>query len=107
MRLHRPLPVPRAGRFDLCWSAAMRSRAVAWALFLVSVLLLSLAATPYSRTADAALISLRLTLVIALSILVVHERWRKRHELPGKAALRNSDVGERFLQRCRRWYRGE
>src|SRR5205823_14696289 len=35
----------------------MRRKAVAWTLFLGSLLLLSLAATPYSRAADAALIS--------------------------------------------------
>ena len=60
-----------------------------------------------SRAADAALISLRLTLLIVLSILVVRERWRNRHELPGKVAAANSDVGHRFLERCRRWYHGE
>jgi len=85
----------------------MRRKVLAWTLFLGSLLLLNLAATPYSRAADAALISLRLTLLIVLSILVVRERWRNRHELPGKVAAVNSDVGERFLQRCRRWYHGE
>ncbi len=85
----------------------MRRKVSAWTLFLGSLLLLSLAATPYSRAADAALISARLTLLIVLSILVVRERWRSRHELPGKAAPSDSDVGDRFLQRCRRWYRGE
>jgi hypothetical protein len=82
----------------------MRRRVLAWMLFLTSVLLLSLAATPYCRTADAAL---RLTLLIVLSILVVRERWRNGHEPPGKAAPAGSDVGDHFLQRCRRWYRGE
>src|SRR5690242_14038117 len=62
-------------------SVPMRRRVLAWMLFLTSVLLLSLAATPYCRTADAAL---RLTLLIVLSILVVRERWRNRHEPPGK-----------------------
>ena len=85
----------------------MRRKVVAWTLFLGSLLLLSLAANPYSRAADAALISLRLTLLIVLSILVVRERWRNRHELPGRVAAANSDVGDRFLQRCRRWYHGE
>jgi len=41
------------------------------------------------------------------SILVVRERWRNRHEPPGKAVPGSSDVGDHFLQRCRRWYRGE
>jgi hypothetical protein len=85
----------------------MRRKVVAWALFLASILFLSLAATPYSRTADVALIALRLTLVIVVSILVVRERWRSRHEPPGKAAPGGSDVGDHFLQRFRRWYRGE
>ena len=85
----------------------MRRKGLAWTLFLGSLLLLSLAATPYSRVADAALISLRLTLLIVLSILVVRERWRNRHELPGKVAAAISDVGDRFLQRRRRRYRGE
>ena len=84
----------------------MRRKLLPWTLFLGSLLLLSLAATPYSRAADAALISARLTLVIVLSILVVRERWRNRYELPGKAAPSDSDVGDRFLQRFRRWYHG-
>ena len=71
------------------------------------LLLLSLAANPYSRAADAALISLRLTLLIVLSILVVRERWRNRHEPSGKSVPAGSDVGDHFLQRFRRWYRGE
>ena len=85
----------------------MRRKVLAGALFLGSLLLLSLAATPYSRAADAALISARLTLLIVLSILVVRERWRNRHELPGKAAPSDSDVSDQFLQRFRRWFHGE
>jgi len=85
----------------------MRKKILAGAMFLASLLFLSLAATPYSRTADAALITLRLTLVTVLSILVVRERWRSRHEPMGRAAPTRSDIGDNFLQRCRRWYRGE
>jgi hypothetical protein len=85
----------------------MRRKALAWTLFLASILFLSLAATPYSRTADAALITLRLTLLIVLSILVLRERWRNRHERPEKAGPAGSDVGAQFLHRCRRWFRGE
>src|SRR5260370_8606567 len=79
-----------------------------WAgpFFLGSLLLPSRPATPYSRAADAALISARLTLLIVLSILVLRERWRNRHELPGKPAPSDSDVGDRFLQRFPRWYHG-
>jgi hypothetical protein len=85
----------------------MTKKALPWALFLVSILLLSLAATPYSRIADATLISLRLTLVAVLSILVVREKWRKRHEPPGKTAQSGSDAGDKFLQRLRRWHYGD
>jgi hypothetical protein len=85
----------------------MRKNVLAWTFFLGSLLLLSLAATPYSRAADAALISARLTLLIVLSILVVRERWRNRHELPGKATPSGPDVGDRFLRGCRHWYHGE
>jgi hypothetical protein len=85
----------------------MRKKIVAWSLFLASILFLSLAATPYSRTADAALITLRLTLLIVLSVLVLRERWGNRHESPGGAASGTSDVGDHFLRRFRRWYRGE
>jgi hypothetical protein len=84
----------------------MRGRVLAWTLFLGSLLFLSLAATPYSRTADAALITLRLTLLLVLSVLVVRERWRNRHEVPGKAAPTGTDVGDHFLRRFRRWYHG-
>jgi hypothetical protein len=85
----------------------MTRKTGAWALFLLSILFLSLAATPYSRTADAALISLRLTLLIVLSILAVRERWRKQQESPGKEANAGLDVGDRFLQRFHRWYHGD
>jgi len=75
-----------------------------WALFLLCLLLLSFAATtPYSRTADLALISLRLALIAVLSILVVRERWRhpdgQRKDTPP-----SSDRCDTLLQRCRRWY---
>ena len=85
----------------------MRKKILAWTLFLASILFLSLAATPYSRNADAFLITLRLTLLIVLSVLVVRERWRSRNESLGKAAPAATDVGGHFLKRCRRWYRGE
>jgi hypothetical protein len=85
----------------------MRKKILAWTLFLACMLFLSLAATPYSRTADAALITLRLTLLVALSILVVRERWRNRNDSPRVHAPAGTDVGDHFLRRCRRWYRGE
>jgi hypothetical protein len=84
----------------------LRKKILAWALFLASILFLSLAATPYSRTADAALITLRLTLLMVLSVLVVRERWRNRRG-PGRAAPAGSDAGDHFLRRFRRWYHDE
>ena len=85
----------------------MRKKVLAWTLFLACMLFLSLAATPYSRTADAALITLRLTLLMVLSILVVRERWRNRNDSPREDVPAGTDVGEHILRRFRRWYRGE
>ena len=85
----------------------MRKKILAWSLFLASLLFLSLGATPYSRTADAALITLRLTLLIVLSVLVVRERWRGKADSQEPSTGSASDVGDSFLRRCRRWYRGE
>ena len=51
-----------------------------WLLFLAAILLLGLAAMPsldqFSRVADLGIITLRLALVITLSVLVVRKRWR-------------------------------
>ena len=85
----------------------MRKKVIAWSLFLACVLFLSLAATPYSRTADELLITVRLTLVIVISILVVRERWRHSHESHHNRASAHADVGTSFLNRFRRWYHGE
>jgi len=82
----------------------MKGTIGAWALFLLCLFLLSFAATtPYSKTADLALISLRLALVAVLSILVVRERWRHADAQP-KDAHPSSDAGDSILQRLRRWY---
>jgi hypothetical protein len=85
----------------------MRKKIIAWALFLACILFLSLATTPYSRTADVLLITVRLTLVIVISILVVRERWRYPHESRSGAASASADVGATFLHRVRRWYHGD
>ena len=85
----------------------MRKKVIAWSLFLACALFLSLAATPYSRTADALLITVRLTLLIVLSILVVRERWRHADDSHPRAASANADVGSTFLRRFRHWYHGE
>jgi len=85
----------------------MRKKILPWAIFLACLLFLSLAATPYSKTADALLITVRLTLLLVLSILLVRERWRNGRTALGKEPQQRNDVGDDFLQRCCRWYRGE
>jgi len=85
----------------------MKGKTAAWALFLLCLFLLSLAATPYSRAADQALMAARFTIVIIVSVLVVHERWKRRHELPGQERSSNPDAAESLLQRFRRWYYGD
>jgi hypothetical protein len=85
----------------------MRGKVGAWALFLVCLLLLSFAAaTPYSKTADLALISLRLALVLLLSILLVRERWR-HWDYRQQQTHPKTDTVDTILQRFRRWYYDE
>lgn len=70
-----------------------------WAIFIGCLLLLGLGATPFGKAADLALISVRLSVVAVLSVLAVRESWKYFHE---------EKLSERtFLDRCRRWYRGE
>ncbi len=86
----------------------MRGKTAGWALFLGCLLFLSFAATtPYSKTADLALIFLRLAIVVVLSILVVRERWRYRDDRPQPDTRSRSDAGDTILQRFRRWYYDE
>lgn len=85
----------------------MRKKIIAGSLFLACVLFLSLAVTPYSRTADELLITVRLTLIIVISILVVRERWRRPLESRSGATVIGSDVGASFLNHFRRWYHGD
>jgi len=92
----------RAGR-----SNEMKGKAAAWAVFLLCLLLLSLAATPYSSAADHALMAVRFAIVIVLSVIVVHQRWRHRHDLEGQERQSRSDAAESLLRRCRRWYYDE
>ena len=77
-----------------------------WILFVSCLLLLSLGAGAFHKAADLALISIRLSLVIILSILILRERWSHRHDLlSGREKPHN--LGENILQRCRRWYYDE
>ena len=83
----------------------MGSKTAGWALFLGCLFLLSFAAaTPYSKSADLALISLRLAIVVVLSVLVLRERWRHRDDLQRRASRPTSEAGDSILQRFRRWY---
>ncbi|HME06991.1 MAG TPA: hypothetical protein VKG25_08070 [Bryobacteraceae bacterium] len=80
----------------------MRKKAMAIALFLLCLLLVSFSATPYAKTADMAVIAVRFTLVIAVSVLVIREKWRNRD-----GVSRNPDAGNDWLQWMRRWFTGD
>jgi hypothetical protein len=85
----------------------VRGKTAGWTLFLGCLLLLSFAATTrYSKSADLAVISLRLAIVVVLSILVVRERWHHRDDLRPRSSPR-PDAGHTILQRFRRWYYDE
>jgi hypothetical protein len=80
--------------------AVRRSKLGGWIVFLATLLVLSFAAMPghetFSTFADRALIAVRLTLVLALSVLVVRERFTGRAHASGG-----------LLQRCRQWFYDE
>lgn len=83
----------------------VRSKLSGWAIFLAVLLLLSFAATPafkYSRVADLGMIVVRFSLVILLSILVVHEKWRHRDDAAHPQTTPNAN--DTLLQRLRRWF---
>jgi hypothetical protein len=79
------------------------SSTTAWATFLLALLVLSLAATPYWRAADQLLIVLRLSIIVAASVLFLRTNWRRRDP----EARVKSDRGDSLLLRLRRWYHGE
>ena len=85
---------------------AFGRRTGAWLAFLLCLLVLSFSATPYSRAANFVWISVRLTLVAALSILALREWWRHRKDPDVQEAPGHTDAGDRMLQRFRRWYYG-
>ena len=80
-----------------------KSKLGRWIAFVACLLLLSLGASSYHKLADAALITMRLTLILVLSVLVIRERWQHRKDLPGGRG-RPYDSGESVLHRFRRWY---
>jgi uncharacterized membrane protein len=75
----------------------------AWFIFLISLLVLSLAATPYWRAADQLLIAVRLSIIVIISVLFVRAQWRRRDS----AADSSPDRGDSLLMRLRRWYHGD
>lgn len=81
---------------------AMRRKIGLWIAFVLILLVVSFSATPYSKVADLTMISLRFSMVILVSILVLRERWRYRHD-PDAAAHAEGAL----LRRMRRWYYGE
>jgi nitrogen fixation/metabolism regulation signal transduction histidine kinase len=79
----------------------MSKRTGAWALFLVFLLLLSLSATSYAQTANYLLISIRVVLLLILSVLLVREKFRKSDE------PQRPDGGDKLLKSWRRWFYDE
>src|SRR5438105_9372740 len=76
---------------------------VVWTI--LCVLLLAAGATPYGKTADVVLITIRLLSLIVISALVVREWWRYHHR-DGWTNTRE-DAGQSFLLKLRRWSLGE
>ncbi len=87
----------------------MRGKAGGWIMFVGCLFLLSFAATSrYSKTADLALISVRVTLLLLLSVLVLRERWQHRQRSQsGEVYPNKSDANVTVLQRWRRWFYDE
>jgi len=75
-----------------------------WLLFLLLVFLLSLAASPSSKTVDIILICLRLTLVGIMSALTLREWFRSQRTRPDSEMQARPDAGDSLLRRLRRWY---
>jgi hypothetical protein len=77
----------------------MRRKVWLWITFLLILLLISVSATPYSKTADVAFISVRFSIIIVVSILALREWWRTRHNAGGHAGAAGT-----VLRRLRGWY---
>jgi hypothetical protein len=77
-------------------------------LFVGCLLLLSFASTTrYSKTADLALIGLRLALLVLLSTLALREQWKRYRHLQGSSVHSKLDAGDTALRRVRRWFYDE
>jgi hypothetical protein len=80
--------------------AARKGKLGGWIAFVATLLILSFAAMPgheaFSTAADRLLIAIRLTLVLALSVLILQERFSS-----------NAHGGGDILRRCRRWFYDE
>ncbi len=86
----------------------MRAKLSGWVVFLAVLLLLSFAATPafkYSRAADLGMMAARFSLVILLSVLVLHEKWKHRDDADRPQTA--DGAHDTILQRFRRWYYDE
>jgi uncharacterized membrane protein len=81
-----------------------KRNAGAWIIFLASLLVLSLAATPYWRAADQLLIAVRLSIIVLISVLFVRAR-RRRGDSDNPTSPH--DRADSLLLRLRRWYHGE
>ncbi len=76
----------------------MRKKIGAWILLLLCLLLLSFSATPYSSIANLALIAVRVAIIIIVSALALHEKWKLRNDTTHRGTV---------LPRLRRWYYGD
>jgi len=85
----------------------MRPKILAWAIFLGTLLVLSLGSSRYVQIADRVLLPARLLLLAALSILMAREWWRGHNEASRSWQNPRKDAGDRFLQRMRQWYYGD
>ncbi|MGA2903685.1 MAG: hypothetical protein ABSD98_07630 [Candidatus Korobacteraceae bacterium] len=86
----------------------MRSKKAGWIVFLGCLLLLGFAATTrYSKTADLAVIGLRLTVLVALSVVMVRELWKRQHGPPVQDVHRQRERGNLLLRRLRCWFYDE
>ena len=82
----------------------MWRKVAGWVVCLAVMLLLTLNAND-SQTENILLISIPAALIAALSILVVREQWKYRHDPQGTGV--KQDAGDTILRHVRRWFYDE
>jgi hypothetical protein len=86
---------------------AMGKKILAWAVFLGCLFVLSLGSSRVVQISDRLLLPVRLLLLAGVSILMAREWWRGRDDVRKGWSSPRTDVGDRILQRLRRWYYGD